>query len=139
MSLTGNHLLRAHHKIYGTEVSRKPSKVSKLAGEEDSFTYTCEKSFRAVKQTRRELVLASMTFDITNPKKQIERFTVDGVGPVCSECCRAAHGIPEGSWNKLLADARAAPAAGSSFNGSGFPTVGMPGSSSGLGINESKW
>ena len=31
---------------------------------------------------------------------------VADVGPVCPEYCRAAHGIPIGSWNKLLALAR---------------------------------
>ena len=98
MNITPAHLVRAHTRMYGTNTT--------MAERDGRPEYTCERSFQQVKTERRNLVLSSITLDASDTSKRIERFMVAGIGPVCAEYCRAAHGIPVGAWNLLLASAR---------------------------------
>ena len=96
-SLTPNNLLRAHYSIYGTKVSREQQR--------EGWKYVCEKTFAEVKLARRSLVLGSFTRNISDGML-VEKFMVDSIGPVCSDTCRISHGIPDGTWNQLVASAR---------------------------------
>eukprot|EP00966_Prymnesium_polylepis_P224320 5189008-Prymnesium_polylepis.1 len=69
--------------------------------------YSCALTFDQVKERRRNLVLNSISFSAADASQRVERFMLASVGPVCSEYCRAAHGVPVGTWTKLLAAARA--------------------------------
>ena len=91
-------LIRAHERIYGDKC-RMEMKA------DGTPLYSCALTLREVQERREDLVMSCITFDTQG--KRVERFTVDNIGPVCPEYCRRAHGIPEGSWLPLLADARA--------------------------------
>ena len=69
--------------------------------------YKCALTFAEVKERRTQLVLSSISFDAADPSRRVERFMVAGIGPVCAEFCRCAHGVPISAWNLLLAAARA--------------------------------
>lgn len=57
---------------------------------------------------RRWRQLASAAISLTNDgeRRQIERLTVCKIGPVCPEYWAAAYGIPKGTANLILAEAR---------------------------------
>lgn len=94
-------LIRAHEHSYGTQTIKEAG----TDGKPDKFT--CSLSFAEVQHRRRELARSAISHDALDPTRRSERFLVDGIGPVCAEYCRAAHGVPPGAWNLLLADARA--------------------------------
>ena len=79
LHITGANLQRAHMRAFGTATT----KVAVTDGTAD--TYTCGLSFAEVQERRRTLVLASISYDAADPTRRVERFTVDGVGPVCAE------------------------------------------------------
>ena len=95
MNMTLALLLTAHASVYGDNVTR-----------DEKGDYHCGLPFREVKRRRRMVVLSAITYNAADPSKRVERFTVSGVGPVCAEYCRRAHGIPVGTWNLLVAAAR---------------------------------
>ena len=99
LNITPAHLMRAHIRIYGT-------KTTKVLHVGKPPTYDCVVPFTEVKERRKQVVLSAFSRSPLDPQQQLERFMVADVGPVCPEYCRAAHGIPIGSWNKLLALAR---------------------------------
>jgi hypothetical protein len=98
LTITPAHIMRAHLYAYGDNTTMQ---------EKDGVTtYSCARSLPEVQQRRRELILNSISFDVADPSRRVERFQVDGVGPVCAEYCRAAYGVPPGTWNPMLAAAR---------------------------------
>ena len=101
LNITPAILLRAHYHAFGTSTE----KVSGADGEPD--TYTCRRPFAEVQQQRKSLVLNSISWSAADPTLRVERFMVEDVGPVCSEYCRVAYGVPHGTWIQLLADGRA--------------------------------
>ena len=102
LQMTPAHLLRAHIQMYGDNTTmQEPSEPGGMP------LYSCALTFDQVKERRRNLVLNSISFNAADTSQRVERFMVASVGPVCSEYCRAAHGVPVGTWTKLLAAARA--------------------------------
>jgi hypothetical protein len=102
LQITPAHLMRAHVQMYGTNTTmQEPSEPG------GAPTYGCAFSFDKVKEQRVNLVLNSISYSATDTSQTVERFMVASVGPVCAEYCRCAHGVPIGTWNKLLASARA--------------------------------
>ena len=99
-NFTPVHLMRAHVQMHGTN-------TTKTEGDNGQALYACALTFSEVKQRRKELVMGAISFSATDTSQRVERFMVADVGPVCAEFCRVAHGVPIGTWNKLLADARA--------------------------------
>jgi len=98
LNITPAHLMRAHVYAYGDNTTMH---------EEDGVkTYSCARTMKEVQQRRRELILNAISQDAADPSRRVERFLVDGVGPVCPEYCRAAHGVPRGTWNAMVAAAR---------------------------------
>ena len=100
MNFTPAHLMRAHEKMYGTN-------TTKINRDGQPPLYKCALTFSEVKERRTQLVLSSISCDAADTSRRVERFMVSGIGPVCAEYCRSAHGIPFGAWISLLADARA--------------------------------
>eukprot|EP00965_Chrysotila_dentata_P213824 6187862-Pleurochrysis_carterae.AAC.1 len=100
MHFTPCNLIRAHEASFGKE------KVRKVL-EDGSIYYECEKSNRESTAFWRTLAANAITLSASDPSRRVENFTVDGIGPVCSDFCGAAYGIRIGTWNQIRSDARA--------------------------------
>ena len=97
---TGAVLLRAHAFVYG---DKEPERVTEPDG---SVKYSCSVSASFTQCQWRRVVLASISKDATNPHVPVERFLVEGIGPVCDEYARRAYGVHSWTWKTLLAAAR---------------------------------
>ena len=100
MNITPAHLLAAHRYSYGSNTTKEVRDLRPPI-------YRCELSLSEVKDRRVKLVQTFFTTDVADTSRTVETFRVNGVGPVCAEYCRRAYGIPLGTWQKLLASARA--------------------------------
>eukprot|EP00965_Chrysotila_dentata_P162708 5373108-Pleurochrysis_carterae.AAC.1 len=65
-----------------------------------------EKSSSETNAFWESMAAAAVTTSAEDPSRKIEHFTVDGIGPVCSEYWAAAYGIKTGTLNPMLSDAR---------------------------------
>ena len=100
-NFTGAILLRAHARVYGDaapQCTKQP---------DGSVKYTCGVSDRFTQRRWREVVASSITSDAQNPEVKLERFMVEGVGPVCEQYARCAYGVHSWTWKTYLAAARA--------------------------------
>lgn len=98
MNISPGLLLAAHNYSYGHCATRR----------EDSQSTTYAVEFKKSETLRRWRQLAAAAMSVSNDgeKRHIERLTVSKVGPVCIDYWAAAYGIPKGTANALLADAR---------------------------------
>lgn len=93
-------LLTAHEFSYGRN--------TRLLEMKDGSTCTYSVEFVKSESMRRwrELAAAAITMSNEKERRQTERLTVCKIGPVCQEYWAAAYGIPRGTANMLLAEAR---------------------------------
>lgn len=92
-------LVSAHEYSYG----RATAKLEQ--NDHTTFSVECKKS--ETMRRWRQLAWASMSISNDGQQLRVERLTVCKVGPVCQDYWAAAYGIPKGTANALLAEARA--------------------------------
>lgn len=93
-------LLGAHEYSYGRATSRvQPN-------EHTCCTFIVELKKSETMQRWRKLAWAAVSRTNDGHNQRIERLTVCKVGPVCQDYWAAAYGIPQGTANLLLAEAR---------------------------------
>lgn len=99
-NITPATLLAAHQYSYG-RCTRKEDSV-------DQSTSTFRVEYKKAETLRRWRRLAAAAITITNngTREKVESLTVCKYGPVCQDYWAAAYGIPKGTANKILAEAR---------------------------------
>lgn len=90
-------LQAAHKHSYGS---------CRRSDDGNSCTFVVEYKKNETMLRWRQLAAAAMSVSNDGDKKLIEKLTVCKVGPVCQNYWAAAYGIPKGTANMLLADAR---------------------------------
>ena len=108
-NMTPATLMACHQFSYGTKTSRE--ECTGPDGGEDGYVYKCEFTSKETQDKWRALFAGFITRSAQNVAVLVERFMVDGIGPVCAEYCAAAYGITTGRrthWtlDNLLARAR---------------------------------
>lgn len=100
LNVTPALLMSAHEYSYGRKTQR-------MQNEDESYTYEVELPKKTTMQRWRGLAQSSISFTNDGNRAQVEHLTVCQLGPVCHEYWAAAYGIPRGTANTLLAEARA--------------------------------
>lgn len=95
-------LKSAHERSYGRSTTRIV-----VNEEENSFVFNVECKKSETMQRWRRLAAESMSRSNDGERRLIERLTVCNVGPVCQDYWSSAYGIPQGTANLILAEARA--------------------------------
>ena len=92
-NVTPKTLLACHQYSYGTNTSRE-----QCVGEdgEETYSYSCELLSSETQARWRDLFAGFITHSAQDPSIRVERFMVDGIGPVCPEYCAAAYGMTTG-------------------------------------------
>lgn len=93
-------LLGAHEFSYGRNTCRE------RRGADNTFTYKVEHSKTITMARWRQLAASSVSIMNDGSKRRVENLTVCQHGPVCQEYWAAAYGIPRGTANILMAEAR---------------------------------
>ena len=92
-NVTPKTLLACHQYSFGTNTSRQ-----QCLGEdgEETYSYHCELLSSETQAKWRGLFAGFITHSAQDPSIRVERFMVDGIGPVCPEYCGAAYGMTTG-------------------------------------------
>lgn len=91
-------LLSAHEYSYG--------RCTRKFENRGQFTYTVEHKKSETMRRWRELAAAAMSLSADGQRQSVENLTVSKMGPVCADFWAAAYGVPKGTANMLLAEAR---------------------------------
>lgn len=92
-------LIGAHQYSYGRSTAREEEGHG-------GFTYKVEYPKAVTMKKWRELAAAAMSVTNDGNKRRVENLTVCKLGPVCQDYWAAAYGIPKGTANIILAEAR---------------------------------
>jgi hypothetical protein len=105
-NITPKTLMACHEYSYGTSTSREECTDSG-----NGYKYNCEFKSAQTHSRWRDLFAGFITRSAQDTTVLVERFMVDGIGPVCADYCGAAYGVTTGrasQWalDNLLAAAR---------------------------------
>lgn len=100
LNVTPAALVSAHEYSYGRTTTREEHP------DRTACTFTVERNKSQTMQRWRNLAWAAMSTSNEGEKKKVERLTVCKIGPVCQDFWAAAYGIPKGTANAMLAEAR---------------------------------
>lgn len=94
-------LLGAHEYSYGRNTCRNEDTLH------GSVTYSVQHTKTVTMKRWRELASAAISFTNDGSHVRVENLTVCKHGPVCQDYWAAAYGIPNGTANAIMAEARA--------------------------------
>lgn len=99
INMTPATLLGAHEYSYGRKTCREQ-------GVDGTFAFKVEHTKRFTMRRWRDLAAAAISITNDGNQRRIENLTVCKRGPVCQDYWAAAYGIPIGTANMIMAEAR---------------------------------